>query len=174
MATNPRRPSNFPPPAVPLPPATEAELLLQDIAAARKAGTDTGAVYHICVLDENGNFLHLTVNTLAELRELVVGYIGRDVILRLFVGAALPLSAPTPAQPLLRHMLVPTRQPIPLFDVPRELVPDTEGFVGPVYRVLSPPMELAQPVEDELPGLADQQDPDESGDFPDDDEESVV
>jgi hypothetical protein len=175
MPPNARRPSNAPPPVARVS-VTEAEKLLQDIAAKRQAPTDPQAAYQLCVLDENGSFSLLTIATLEELRATLVGYIGREVSLRAFVGVPLPLSAASTSQPLMRYLLVPTKQPIPLFDIPADLVPDTEGFVGPTYRVLTAPIELQQPSDDDEEAAspegdaADQTGDEEGGEFPEEDE----
>lgn len=175
MPPNARRPSNAPPQIARVN-VTEAERLLNDIAAKRQAETDPQAAYQLCVLDENGNFSLLTIPTLNELRTVLVGYIGREVTLRAFVGVPLPLSASTPSQPLLRYLMVPTKTPVPLFDVPADLVPDTEGFVGPVYRVLSSPIAVQQPRDDDEEVPENEQAPvnvasdEEGGEFPEEDE----
>ena len=168
-----RQPTNV---VAPVPPVTttEAERLLNDLTGFRRNGGVSRVGFHLCVLDENGQFSLLSFETLHELRQTLVGYIGREVMLRAFVGAPLPLSAAIPSQPLMRYLMIPGQQPLPLFDAPADLAPDEEGYVGPMYRTLTAPMELRSPEEEdeqtEQAAPASRQDP-EGDDFPDDDEE---
>lgn len=146
-----RRPSNAPPTPV-IPQLTSAEQLLQDIAERRRVGTalaEEPSCYMLCVIDEHGRFSVLRHDAVELLRATIVSYIGRDVTLAVFVGAQLGISEANTSQPLLRYLMLPGRDAVPLFDTPAELRPDRDGYVGQPYRVLTTPMELREETDDE-------------------------
>jgi hypothetical protein len=166
---NRRRPSNVAPANV-IPQTTSAEQLLQDLTERRRAGApvEEHVSFWLCVLDEHGGFAILPYATIELLRASLVSYIGRDVALSVFVGASLGISEASSSQPLLRYLMIPGRQPVPLFDTPSELRRDREGYVGQPYRVLSTPLVLEDDTEVEEapaavaePGAADDEPNDE-------------
>lgn len=149
---NRRRPSNVAPANV-IPQTTPAEQLLQDLAERRRAGApeEEHIAFFLCVLDEHGGFSVLPHATAELLRATLVSYIGRDVALSVFAGASLGISEASSSQPLLRYLMIPGRQPVPLFDTPSELRRDREGYVGQPYRVLTTPMALEDDTEEDAP-----------------------
>jgi hypothetical protein len=107
--------------------------------------------FHAAVLQSDGSFGVESFGTLEELATRLKALINQDVTVFAFTGDRLHVSKPP-----LRYLLVPGRDPVPLFDVPTELEPDDTGYLGVDPINLQAPPEIntqragktAEPLDD--------------------------
>lgn len=81
--------------------------------------------FHAAVLNHDGTYFTQSFETLAELAEYLKRRIGQDVSVFAFAGERLKISKPP-----MRHLLVPGRDPVPLFDMVADFEEDESGYLG--------------------------------------------
>lgn len=81
--------------------------------------------FHLAILQSDGGYFAEECETLDALVARVKELTNKDVTVFAFAGQRLKISKPP-----MRHLLVPGREPIPLFDLPTDFEEDDTGYLG--------------------------------------------
>lgn len=129
--SNPNRPSNA---------GNAASLVVEPIAEMTEIVRDAPSkvTFSIFVVDENGVPKILSYTRKRAWQQAIADLTGRDVHAFPFIGSLAPVSAPPPPPaPQFRYVLMPTGSPLPLFELPAALQPETAGLMCQPYRELT-------------------------------------